>query len=335
MNRNVHPRKARNDYFDARRGSIKESSLRSYEYPTKHFVEFLGQRGIDSMQDVDGYVLQQWILDRKADDIKPITVHNNVKHVARFIRWCESSEIVPQGVADKMEIPEVSDAETTSDDILGPDTAETIITYLEQYEYATRQHALISFLWHTGCRVSAAMSLDVDDFVPREGYVSFRDRKTAGTPLKNGEKSERNVTLSRDVQNVLTDYIEARRHDVTDDHGRSPLFSTQQGRASRQIIYKNTVGITRPCVYTNDCPHNRDIQGCDAAQQKRAAMQCPSSTSMHPIRRGSITYHLNQGWPVEKVSERCDVSVEVLEKHYDARTEEDKRQGRREYVDEL
>lgn len=56
---------------------------------------------------------------------------------------------------------------------------------------------------------------------------------------------------------------------------------------------------------------------------------------MHPIRRGSITYHLNQGWPKEKVSERCDVSLEVLDKHYNEQTKEDERQARRKFVDRL
>lgn len=42
---------------------------------------------------------------------------------------------------------------------------------------------------------------------------------------------------------------------------------------------------------------------------------------------------INIGWPKEKLSERVDVSVSVLEKHYDARTHEKKREGRKEFVD--
>jgi hypothetical protein len=135
---------------------------------------------------------------------------------------------------------------------------------------------------------------------------------------------------------IVTDYIEARRTPSTDEHGREPLFTTREGnRVSRQIIYKNIVGYTRPCIFTNNCPHNRKIESCEAYQQKRQAPSCPSSTSLHPIRRGSITYHLNQGWPKEEVSERCDVSVDVLEKHYDNRTEEEKRERRREFIEDL
>jgi len=334
--REIHPRKARTDYFRARRDSLKESSLRSYKFPTKHFIEFVETQGIQSMGEVDGYVLEQWKLDRKEDNIKPITLHNNVKHVRRFIRWCESSELVQDDLADKIEVPEVSKSQETSGDKITPATANEVLRYFERYEYATRDHALFALLWHTGCRISAAISLDVGDYDPKQGYVSFKNREETGTPVKNGNESERNVTLSDEIQSVLTDYIEGRRHAATDDHGREPIFTTREGnRARRQLVYKNITAYTRPCIYTNRCPHNRDIETCDAAQHKRDAPSCPSSTSMHPIRRGSITYHLNQGMPKEKVSERCDVSVKILERHYDARTEEEKRINRKEYVDNL
>lgn len=56
---------------------------------------------------------------------------------------------------------------------------------------------------------------------------------------------------------------------------------------------------------------------------------------MHPIRRGSITHHLNSEWPKDKVSDRCDVSIETLEKHYNEQTKEDERETRMKYVDRL
>jgi hypothetical protein len=88
-------------------------------------------------------------------------------------------------------------------------------------------------------------------------------------------------------------------------------------------------------VVSDQCPHDRDIDGCEAAQKKKKAMSCPSSESLHPIRRGSITYQVERGWPKEKLSERVDVSVEVLNKHYDARTKEKEREGREQYLDLL
>lgn len=77
-NRNIHPRKARRDYFKARRGNIKDSSLRSYKFPTRDFIEFLESNGIEAMIEVDGYHVEQWKLKRKDDGIKQITLVGTV-----------------------------------------------------------------------------------------------------------------------------------------------------------------------------------------------------------------------------------------------------------------
>lgn len=335
MSRNISPRKARRDFLRAKRGSIKESSVRSYEYPTENFVSFLEDEGVESMQEVDGYLVEQWKLSRKSEGVKPITLHNNVKHVRVFIKWCESSELVPTGLYDKVQVPSVPDDEEASDEALSPERANRLLKYCERYEYASRRHAVLQLIWHTGCRIGAVVGLDIEDFDQLGDYIQFRNRRDTGTPLKNGDKGERNVSLNQQTRDVLVDYIEARRTAKTDEHGREPLFTNQNGRMTRQNAYKDFTALSRPCELRDECPHNRDIPDCDAASKKSKAWDCPSTTTLHAIRRGSITYHLNQGWPVDAVSERCDVSRRILEKHYDVRTEEDKRHAREGHMDSL
>lgn len=334
--RNQNVLKARRDFLTNKRGQNKESTVRYYESITNDFTEFLTNRDIEVTQEIDGYLIKQWKQKRqKKDDVSPITLHNNTKHLRVFIRWLESSELVKGGLADKMQIPDVNTEQRRSDEVVSPEHIENIINHLEIYEYATRLHAITKFLWHTGSRISAAIALDLDDFQPRDGIVKVRNRKDTGTGLKNGQKSERNIGISESVIEVLNDYIQGRRKDATDDYGREPLFTTVNGRMARQRVYKNFVAISRPCVYNDSCPHNRELDECEAAQKKKKAYDCPSSKALHPIRRGSITYHLNQDWPLEKVSERCDVGKETLKKHYDSRTHRDKQQGRSQYVDKL
>ena len=86
---------------------------------------------------------------------------------------------------------------------------------------------------------------------------------------------------------------------------------------------------------SNDDPHDRMIDDCDAAQSVDQTPSGPSSVSLAPLRRGSVTYHITRGWSTEKLSERIDVSVAVLDKHYDARTREQKREGLKEFIDLL
>lgn len=331
------PRQARREFLNARRGNVKQSSFRTYKYPTKHFVNFCEDNDIEKIGNVGGYVIESWKQTRKNEDITQMTLHNNVKTLRVFIRWCESAELLERGTADRMDIPEVTKEQEVSNAKVPLDQAEDILRYLNTYEYASRRHALFKTMWHTGCRISGAIALDVDDLVSdRDGAIlQFRNRKEQGTPLKNRNGGERNVTLTDEAHSVLVDYIEGKRPDVTDEFDRRPLFCTDTQRVERQRAYKNFTALTRPCVVAGTCPHEREIDHCDAAQKKKEAFGCPSSKSLHPIRRGSITYHIERGWPKEKLSERVDVSVEVLNKHYDARTKEKEREGREQYLDLL
>lgn len=332
----VSTRQARREFLASKKGSIKDSSLRAYKYPTKHFVEFCEENGIETTGEVNGYLLTRW-KNLRREEVKQITVHNNVKHLRVFLKWCERSELMDRHIHEKIKVPDVPEGKARSDDTLRLGHAEDILQFVSTYEYATRKHALFQTLWHTGCRISGAMALDLRDRESVNGdyMLKFRNRKATGTALKNGTKAERNVTITEDLWLTLQDYIEGRRNDVLDDFDREPLFTTAYGRVTRQRAYKDYTALSRPCVTTGDCPHNKDIDTCKAAQSKDQATQCPSSLSLHPIRRGSITYHINQGWPKEKLSERVDVSVEVLNKHYDARTEEKEREGRNKFMDLL
>ncbi|MFB6201067.1 MAG: tyrosine-type recombinase/integrase [Halorhabdus sp.] len=333
----ITPRQAVQQFFNAKRGTIKDSSLRSYKYPTKHFVEYCEEHGIETVSEINGHVLESWKEQRRREDIKLITVHNNAKHLRVFVKYLERRELLDQGTHQLMDVPTVPEEQAVSSDTLRLDQAEQTLRYLNTYEYGSRHHALFKTLWHTGCRISGALALDVSDFVTNstEPILKFRNRKATGTPLKNGNKSERNVSIDDSLVQVLTDYLSIDRDDVEDDFNRQPLFTTSAGRLRRQVAYDSLVPRTRPCKTVGKCPHNRQEEHCEAAQDVEKAPSCPSTVSLHPIRRGSITYHIDRGWPKETLSERVDVSIDVLEKHYDARTHEQKRQKRKEYLDLL
>ncbi|MFB6190260.1 MAG: site-specific integrase, partial [Candidatus Nanohaloarchaea archaeon] len=68
---------------------------------------------------------------------------------------------------------------------------------------------------------------------------------------------------------------------------------------------------------------------------KETANQCEKSVSPHIIRQASITYWRSQDIPVEVVSDRMNVSRDVIEKHYDRRSKEGKAQQRRKYLNNI
>jgi integrase len=196
------------------------------------------------------------------------------------------------------------------------------------------RHALFYLLWNTGMRTSSAHALDVDDYYPRDGWLDVKHRPDTQTPLKNKTRGERQVNLSEGVTEVIDDYLDRIHPHVEDDHGRMPLFGTQYGRAHRTTLGKNIYTLTRPCHYQNECPHGRSFDECEATRNAHAS-KCPSSVSPHAIRRGSITAHRNANVPKDVASDRMDVTGDVLDKHYDMATSEQKRKRRREFLDRL
>lgn len=332
----VTPRAARRQFLNAKRRNVKQSTYRAYKYPTRHFIEYCEAEQVQTIGNVNSYLMESWVQKREAEDIAPATAQQSVKQVRVFIKWCQNAGLIEPGVYDRTRVPDVDPSDQVSHKTVPEHQADQILDYLATYEYGTRQHVVFQLMWQTAARCSGILALDVDDLDrDDEGpTLDFVNRKSKGTALKNGEKSERLIYLSDSVNDLLEEYISMRRPNIEDKYGRNPLFCTDHGRLSRQRIYKDVVAFTRPCVYSGRCPENKDIDTCEFTKKKRA-MSCPVNTSPHPVRRGAITAHLNKGWKKEALSERVDVSVEVLEKHYDARTKEDALERRREYRDLL
>lgn len=216
--------------------------------------------------------------------------------------------------------------------MLSPEEAEKILPYLEKYEYATIRHVIFLLLWHSGIRTSTLRAFDVDDFSGSENYIEAVHRSS--TPLKNRTQGEREINLNDEVVTVIEDYLEMNHPQVEDENGRMPLIGTKKGRAHDTTIRNHIYRVTRPCHYLNKCPHERDQEECEAANS-RFASKCLSSVSPHAIRKGSITYHRNNGWPAKAVSDRADVSQEVLDRHYDKGTKSEKRERRKEFLNNL
>nr|WP_244605484.1 site-specific integrase [Halorhabdus rudnickae] len=256
-----------------------------------------------------------------------------------FLRFCGEVDAVREELFDQVPLPRMDGSQDVSDSTLDPDRAVEIVDYLERYEYASRRHVIVLLLWHTGCRVGALRSLDLGD-VDLEGErpradgpaVHFVHRPEKGTPLKNGEKSERWNAISGHVAQVLDDYIHGPREGVTDEYGRAPLVTTRNGRVSVSACRDTLYRVTRPCWRGEGCPHDRDPEECEAAHYSQMST-CPSARSPHDVRSGRVTAHRLADEDRSLVSDRMDASEDILDKHYDRRSKRQKAEQRRRFFE--
>jgi site-specific recombinase XerD len=320
------PRSAQQLYLKHKETECVESTVRAHKYRTNQFVQWCNKNDVHNMNDLTGRDLQAYRLWRQDEgDLKKITLNQQMSTIRVFLKWCGSIEAVPANLYEKVMVPRVRPEHERREETLDAEAAQTVLDYLTTYHYASDEHAIFALLWETGIRLGAANSLDVEDLDPDEKRIDLEHRPDRGTQLKNAGEGERPVALSENLASMLQDYVENGRHEISDEHGREPLFTTTHGRMHRTTIRGVVYRVTAPCFRGEPCP------GCTETDDRK----CPGAVSPHAIRRGSITHYLSEDVPVEVIGDRMNVSRDVLDKHYDKRSEDVKLEQRRGYLENV
>jgi site-specific recombinase XerD len=328
------PDVAKDLYIEHRQGEVSDATLQSHGYRLDQFVEWCERQGIESMSEIDGVALHEYRVSRRDEDgIKPVTLQGQLSTLRQFLRVCASVDAVADELAENILLPTVSKGAQSSDELLEADRAKVALEYLDEYQYASRQHVELLLFWRTSRRRGGLRARDVEDFDQNEPALEVRHRPDSDTQLKNGEWSERDISIADRVAEVLEDYLADCRIEIEDEFGREPLLTTAQGRPALSTLKRDMYQVTRPCEYGCECPHERDTAECEALESGMAS-KCPSSRSPHAIRTGSVTAYLDEGTPKPVLADRVDMSEDTMELHYDKASNRERMYRRRDYVPE-
>jgi site-specific recombinase XerD len=328
------PEDAVNRYLKRKEAHVTEKTLYNYSTALTRLSEYLEERGITDMRDVDSDEIARFE-EYRLDNVKPITCRNDMRTVKNFIQFCESIQAVPVGLHELVQITKVTEEDEICDDMLTREEASAILDHYEKFQYASLRHITALLLWKGGMRISGLRTLDLGDFDEARPALEIRHRPETGTPLKRKEKSERDVIITPETARMVADYIETTRPDSEDKHGREPLIATKHGRASRTTITKHIYLSTSPCAYNGGkCPFNRDPETCEATKWGHAS-KCPGSVSPHALRRGYVTAARNAGQPKEVTGDRVNMSGKILDKHYDKGSYDEKAERRRDHLQDI
>ncbi|TKX46085.1 site-specific integrase [Halorubrum sp. ARQ200] len=330
----IPPERAVEMHLDRMKEDRAEWTQTTHRSELRPFVEWCREEGaIDNLNELSGRDLYEYRIWRreggysnsKVDELAKKTLHSNLSTLRSFLKFCGEIEAVHSDLYEKVPLVKLTRDDEVSDSYLRPERAADIVEYLSRYEYASRDHVVWALIWHTGARLGAVRSLDLQD-LDLEGNqpsIEFVHRPETGTPLKNDTASERINRISRRVAQILEDYIDGPRTDTVDDHGRNPLVTTDAGRIAAGTIRTAFYRWTRPCFIGKECPHDEDPESCKFATFRHVS-GCPSARSPHDARKARVTKYRNDGVPRGVVSDQLNASEDVLDKHYDRASEREK-----------
>lgn len=329
-------REARDRWIDRLRTSKSESTVSSYHYRTKHFVEWCEANGIDPIRALTGWDIESYETYRRGGGVAPISLTKEMGTLKQFLEYCARVDLVDESIPEKVDPPDVPRDAQVDETRLEPEAARALLHYYNNDPEVrhSRAHALLALVWYTGIRLGGVRALDLDHYDSEQQYAEFHHRPEEDTPLKNGSDGERVVGLPPAVCPILDRYIKHNRHDKYDDHGRQPLLTSTQGRPSQAAVRGWMYQATIPCRHSF-CPHGNDPDTCEWTEYTHAS-KCPSSRSPHQVRTGSITWQLNRGVPTDVVANRVNATVRTIEDHYDVPDKfEEMEKRRRPHLDRL
>lgn len=330
MKRNPNPTECQSMYLNSREDEIRDSTLKTHEYRLNHFVRWCDEQGIDDLADLGPIEVEQFKNWRRRDgDLSKSALKGQMDTFRVYLRYLGRLGIVDRDLCESVPSIKLTNSDAVNDRKVSEDEARAILETLDRYHYASIRHVWFLLAWRTSARISSLRALDVCDYDADAQSITYQQRE--GTKLKNGPSGSRPVALSDETCAIVDDYLKHHRLDKTDQHGREPFFSSPQGR-----VHRNTM---RRWCYTLTCPSFRSetcgTPECNSQADSKTSHKCDSSVSPHAVRRGSITFFLRHDMPEEMVSDRADVSKDVLRKHYDRRSQEEKMEQRRSYLDNI
>ncbi|MDO4908596.1 MAG: tyrosine recombinase [Corynebacterium sp.] len=243
---------------------LSTHTIRSYKRDMERYLGWLKKKKITDVSAISAGLIEQYYADIQKEGLAPATTAHCLSTVRNFHAYLLREDIVGQDTAK-----EVSPAKAQLS--LPHALSQTEVATLINEAKDQRELALFELLYGSGCRVSEAVELDVDDIYRYPGMVVITGK---------GNK-QRVVPLGSKAMEALDAYVQGQRGELVKPNSPKPhrLFLNNLGRP-----------LTRNSAYNY-------VQ----AAAKRAKIT--KKVSPHTLRHSFATHLLEGGASVLIVSE--------------------------------
>ncbi len=256
------------EFFTA---NIRNKNTReAYAHDVRCFCKFLEERGIQDLARVNPVLVAAYIEKLLEEWSKP-TVKRHLSAIRGLLDYLVTGGILPFNPASSVRGPKhvVKRGKTP---VLSADEARTLLDSVDTSTVVgLRDRALIALMVFSFARVSAAVSMRVEDYFAQGKRWWFRLHE------KGGKRHE--VPAHHNAESYMDAYLEAAGHK---SERRSPLFRTTRSRTGE---------LTEKPMTRNDAL--RMIK-----RRAKAAGLAPA-VSCHTFRATGITAYLENGGTIE------------------------------------
>lgn len=125
--RSLSPRDAMERWLDRQRIDKTGQTILTYYHRLKLFAEWHGREGADEMGDLDRWLLEGHVTHRQSNDPVTATMKDKRITLRKFLRYCEDTGVVDDGIAKSISIPKVPPKEQPSKIKLAADDAAALL----------------------------------------------------------------------------------------------------------------------------------------------------------------------------------------------------------------
>ena len=143
----IEPETAVELYLDDKKLEAGKSTVRSHRSRLGNFVRCCDKQDIINCNELIGRLVHQYRVWRRNDgELNPVSVKTEMDTLRVFIRWLGTIDGVDPELHHKVRSPDVTPDQNSRSVMLDEEAAEQMLAYLEKFEYATRQHVVLSLL---------------------------------------------------------------------------------------------------------------------------------------------------------------------------------------------
>ncbi|WP_072708861.1 site-specific tyrosine recombinase XerD [Lacicoccus alkaliphilus] len=205
---------------------LSPASLSSYKQDLKHYLSYLDELGVKSLEKVDTDMLISFIKHLNEKGLSSKTISRTQSTLRNFHQFLLNQDVTKMNPAIKLTAVR---GEKKLPEYLTIEEMETLLATPEDSPAGVRDSTMMEVLYASGIRVSELISIKKPDVNTEMGFIRVRGK---------GSK-ERIVPITDFVARQLEHYIVSIRPRLLKTEDTEDLFITNRGRGfTRQGLWK-------------------------------------------------------------------------------------------------